>query len=33
LRWDGPPAVDDFLDQIETFLTTDAPISLLDGLL
>lgn len=33
LRWDGPPAVDDVLDRLETFLTTDAPISTLDGLL
>ena len=33
LRWDGPPAVDDLLDRLEAFFTTDAPISALDGLL
>lgn len=33
LRWDGPPAVDDLLDQLETFFTTDAPLAALDGLL
>ena len=33
LRWDGPPAAGDVLGRIETFFTTDAPISLLDGLL
>lgn len=33
LRWDGPPAVDDLLDQLETFFTTDMPISALAGLL
>lgn len=33
LRWDGPPAVDDLLDRLETFFTTDAPLSALDGLL
>ena len=33
LRWDGPPAVDDLLDRLETFFTTDEPIAALDGLL
>jgi hypothetical protein len=33
LRWDGPPAVDALLDQLEMFLTTDAPISALEGML
>jgi len=33
LRWDGPPAVDSLLDKLEKYLTTDAPISILEGLL
>lgn len=33
LRWDGPPAVDGLLDRLETFFSSDAPISTLDGLL
>ena len=33
LRWDGPRAVDDLFDQLETFFTTDAPVSALEGLL
>lgn len=33
LRWDGPPAAEALLARLETFLTTDAPISVLDGLL
>jgi hypothetical protein len=33
LRWDGPPDADNLLGQLETFFTTDAPISILDGLL
>jgi hypothetical protein len=33
LRWDGPPAADALLSQLETFFTTDAPISVLRGLL
>ena len=33
LRWDGPPAVDDLLDRLETFFTTGAPLTALDGLL
>ncbi len=33
LRWDGPAAVDDLLDQLATFFTTDMPIAALDGLL
>jgi hypothetical protein len=33
LRWDGPPEVNDLLDQLRTFFTTDAPISTLRGLL
>ena len=33
LRWDGPPAANDLLDQLETFFTTDTPVSALDGLL
>lgn len=33
LRWDGPPAADDLLDQLQTYFTTDAPISLIRGLL
>ena len=33
LRWDGPPAVNELLDQLETFFTSDMPISALDGLL
>ena len=33
LRWDGPPTVDPLLDQIAVFFTTNAPISVLEGLL
>jgi hypothetical protein len=33
LRWDGPPAVDDLLDQLQRFFTTDEPVSILEGLL
>lgn len=33
LRWDGPPAADTLLDQLQTFFTTDAPISTLEGIL
>ena len=33
LRWDGPPAAADLLGRLETFFTTDAPISVLEGLL
>jgi hypothetical protein len=33
LRWDGPPAVDRLLDQLQTFFTSDAPVSTLEGLL
>ena len=33
LRWDGPPALDDLVDRLETFFRTDAPISTLHGLL
>lgn len=33
LRWDGPRAAEDLLAQLEVFFTTDAPISVLDGLL
>ena len=33
LRWDGPPAVDTLLDQLQMFFTTDAPISTLEGIL
>lgn len=33
LRWDGPPSVAELLDGLETFFTTDAPVSTLDGLL
>ena len=33
LRWDGPPTVADLLVQVETFFATDAPISVLRGLL
>jgi hypothetical protein len=33
LRWDGPPAVDGALDQLQAFFTSDAPLSDLAGLL
>lgn len=33
LRWDGPPAVDELLDRLQAFFTSDDPISTLDGLL
>jgi hypothetical protein len=33
LRWDGPPAAGELLRQLEMFFATDAPISILDGLL
>jgi hypothetical protein len=33
LRWDGPPAVDRLLDELQTFFTSDAPVSTLEGLL
>ena len=33
LRWDGPPAVDGVFDQLQAYFTSDAPISMLDGLL
>ena len=33
LRWDGPPAVAELLDRLETYFATDAPISTVDGLL
>ena len=33
LRWDGPPAIDALLDQLETFFSSDAPVSTLEGLL
>jgi hypothetical protein len=33
LRWDGPPSVDELLDRLQTFFSSDVPASLLDGLL
>ena len=33
LRWDGPPAVNGLLDQLQVFFASDAPISTLEGLL
>jgi hypothetical protein len=33
LRWDGPPEVGGVLDQLAAFLTGDAPLDALDGLL
>jgi hypothetical protein len=33
LRWDGPPAVDDLLDRLHDFFTSNAPLTALDGLL
>jgi hypothetical protein len=33
LRWDAPPQAVTLLAKIETFFRTDAPISILDGLL
>ena len=33
LRWDGPPAAHDLLGQLHVYFTTDAPISIIDGLL
>ena len=33
LRWDGPPSVDGLLDQLQTYFSSDAPTSILDGLL
>ncbi len=33
LRWDAPPTADELVGQLQTFFTTDAPISVLDGLL
>ena len=33
LRWDGPPAVDGLLNQLHTFFSSDAPTSMLEGLL
>lgn len=32
-RWDGPPAVDDLLDQLLDFFQGDEPLTALDGLL
>ena len=33
LRWDGPPAADELVGRLHTFFTTDAAISIIDGLL
>jgi hypothetical protein len=33
LRWDGPPALEALLHQLETYFRTDASISMLEGLL
>jgi hypothetical protein len=33
LRWDAPPAADDLVERLQTFFTTDAPLSTIEGLL
>ena len=33
LRWEGPPAAAALVDQLEIYFTSDAPISILEGLL
>jgi hypothetical protein len=33
LRWDGPPAVRDFMDRLYAYLEGDEPVTAVDGLL
>ena len=33
LRWDAPPAATELLGHLHTFFTTDAPTSIIEGLL